>query len=348
MPPSVVTNIRRRNAGTFRPQKRTVPYAGMSRIRFDGLAHVPLSPATGHPNGYVPELTPIGGCGKGVARFSPRKEERIAARRVTVSSPKLTDGNALPPSSPLPPAHQPPVLSPAETAFFLDVDGTLAEIVSDPAQARVSPDVCATLAALRDAAGGALALVSGRSIEQLDGMLRPLVLPLAGVHGLERRDINGRITRMEVDTAAHKRLVTTVDAFTQTRPGLQAEEKPGSVALHFRNRPELAAECVAFMQEQRADDSRLALVEGKMVAELKFGTRDKRQAIADFMAEPPFQGRRPFFAGDDITDEAGFAGVNAAGGVSVKIGGGDSAARFRLANPTALAVWLAGLTAGNP
>jgi trehalose 6-phosphate phosphatase len=267
----------------------------------------------------------------------------MAAACVTVLSPKLPDGNALPPSS-----QPPPALSPTETAFFLDVDGTLAEIVSDPARARVRPGVCATLEALRDAADGALALVSGRSIEQLDAMLHPLVLPLAGVHGLERRDINGRITRMEIDTAAHKRLVTTVETFTQTRPGLQAEEKPGSVALHFRNRPELQAECLTFMHEQRAGDSRLALVEGKMVAELKFGTRDKRQAIADFMAEPPFQGRRPFFAGDDITDEAGFAGVNAAGGVSVKIGSGSSAARFRLADPAALAVWLAGLTADSP
>jgi len=256
---------------------------------------------------------------------------------------KLTFGSAVPRLS-----QPPPALSPTETAFFLDVDGTLAEIVSDPAQARVNPQVCATLDALRDAAGGALALVSGRSIEQLDAMLHPLVLPLAGVHGLERRDITGQITRMAVDRAAHQHLVTMVEAFTQTRPGLLAEEKPGSVALHFRNRPELEADCLTFMHEQRAGDSRLALVAGKMVAELKFGTRDKRQAIAEFMAEPPFEGRRPFFAGDDVTDEAGFAGVNAAGGVSVRIGSGSSAARYRLADPAALAVWLAGLTTGGP
>lgn len=231
------------------------------------------------------------------------------------------------------------------TAFFLDVDGTLAEIVSDPRAAAVTAEVRATLAALAAAAGGALALVSGRSIEQLDAMLHPLVLPLAGVHGLERRDIDGRITRVTIDTDAHKRLVTTINSFTQARPGLQGEEKPGSVALHFRNRPELAAECLAFMHEQRARDSRLELVEGKMVAELKFGTRNKRQAIADFLTETPFKGRRPFFAGDDITDEAGFAGVNALGGVSVKIGSGSTAAHYRLADPAALAAWLTALTA---
>ena len=177
--------------------------------------------------------------------------------------------------------------------------------------------------------------------------VRAVITPRAGDIFKANAANNGLVVA-EIDTAAHKRLVTTVETFTQTRPGLQAEEKPGSVALHFRNRPELQAECLTFMHEQRAGDSRLTLVEGKMVAELKFGTRDKRQAIADFMAEPPFQGRRPFFAGDDITDEAGFAGVNAAGGVSVKIGSGSSAARFRLADPAALAVWLAGLTADSP
>lgn len=243
----------------------------------------------------------------------------------------------IPPMMTLPP---PPRLAPGRTAFFLDVDGTLAEIVSDPARASVPAPLRETLAVLARLAGGALALVSGRSIAQLDAMLHPLVLPLAGVHGLERRDIGGTITRLEIDTAAHQSLAATITAFARTRPGLQAEEKPGSVALHFRNRPELAAECRAFMADQRARDSRLTLVEGKMVAELKFGTRDKRQAIADFMTEAPFRGRRPFFAGDDITDEAGFAGVNAAGGVSVKIGSGPSAADHRLADPAALARWL--------
>lgn len=255
--------------------------------------------------------------------------------------PETADGNALPPSP-----QPPPALSPTQTAFFLDVDGTLAEIVSDPRQARVAPDIREALAELAQLADGALALVSGRSIAQLDDMLHPLVLPLAGVHGLERRGPDGLISRLEIDKTAHKELVATVTTFVLARPGLQAEEKPGSVALHFRNRPELAADCLTFMQEQRDSDSRLALVEGKMVAELKFGTRDKRQAIADFMAEPPFRGRRPFFAGDDITDEAGFVGVNAANGVSVKIGSGNTAARYRLAEPAALAVWLKNVIAG--
>ncbi|WP_333829272.1 trehalose-phosphatase [Pararhodobacter sp.] len=241
----------------------------------------------------------------------------------------------------------PPALLPSETAFFLDVDGTLAEIVADPAQACIPPDALTTLKALSDAAGGALALVSGRSIAQLDAMLHPLVLPVAGVHGLERRDFDGRVSRMVVDTAAHRRLVSAVDSFASTRPGLQTEEKPGSVALHFRNRPELGADCLHFMNTECNGDSRLTLVQGKMVAELKFGSRDKRQAIADFMNEHPFRGRRPFFAGDDVTDEAGFAGVNALGGISVKVGSGDSAAHFRLADPAALAGWLARLLASR-
>jgi len=293
----------------------------------------------GTPTVYASDLAPIIWPGKGGRKLLAKTGNVMTPGCVKVLPLKQPDGAVLTTSS-----QPPPALSPATTAFFLDVDGTLSEIVSDPRDARVASDVRETLEVLAQAAGGALALVSGRSIAQLDGMLHPLILPLAGVHGMERRDIKGQITRMAVDEAAHKRLVSTIEAFTQAHPGLQAEEKPGSVALHFRNVPELAAECLSFMHEQRHNDSRLTLVEGKMVAELKFGTRDKRQAIADFMTEAPFAGRRPFFAGDDITDEAGFAGVNAADGVSVKIGTGDSAARYRLADPAALAGWLAGLT----
>lgn len=232
------------------------------------------------------------------------------------------------------------------TAFFLDFDGTLAEIVDDPASAAVGPDTLSALARLREATDGAVAVVSGRSIAQLDRMLAPLRLPLAGVHGLERRDAAGERFDAPVDLDAQRRLTSAVETFARDRPGLLAEPKPGSVALHYRMRPELESDCLAFAEKLAHSDPRIRLVTGKMVVEMKLAARSKGDAIADFMAEPPFRGRLPFFAGDDATDEAGFRVVNAMGGVSLKVGPGETHAGHRVADAASFAAFLAGLTAG--
>lgn len=234
-------------------------------------------------------------------------------------------------------------LSPSATAFFLDFDGTLAPIVTDPADARIAAHMHAALARLEHAAGGALAIVSGRSIAQLDRLLHPLRLPAAGVHGLERRDAAASLTRFPVDPASEFRIARLAGRFVKGRPGLLAEVKPGSVALHYRKRPELEADCLAFARETAREDSNIRVVEGRKVVEMKLSARSKGDAIADFMSEPPFRGRRPFFAGDDATDEAGFAIVNEMGGVSLKVGPGRTAARYRIADETAFAAWLAAL-----
>ena len=238
------------------------------------------------------------------------------------------------------------VLAPSLTAFFLDVDGTLAPIVANPADARVPPPMRAALARLDRAAGGAVAVVSGRSIAQLDAMLHPLRLPAAGVHGLERRGAGGGLTRGPVDAAAQHRLARRVGGFVEGRPGLLAEVKPGAVALHYRKRPDMAVDCLAFAIDLAREDGHIRLVEGKKVIEMKLSPRTKGDAIADFMREAPFRGRQPFFAGDDLTDEAGFAVVNAMGGMSLKIGPGETAARYRIADAAAFAAWLEGLAAG--
>ncbi len=238
------------------------------------------------------------------------------------------------------------VLAPSRTAFFLDFDGTLAPIVSDPAAACIAPATRAALVRLDRAAGGAVAVVSGRSIAQLDAMLHPLRLPAAGVHGLERRDAGGSLTQDPIDAGAQHRLASLVGGFVEGRPGLLAEVKPGSVALHYRKRPEMAADCLAFAIDLARENGRIQLVDGKMVIEMKLSARTKGDAIADFMREAPFRSRQPFFAGDDVTDEAGFAVVNAMGGVSLKIGPGETAARYRAADGAAFAAWLEQLAAG--
>lgn len=231
-------------------------------------------------------------------------------------------------------------LDPATTAFFLDFDGTLAEIVPDPEEAAPSEETRHALAVLQRISSGAIALVSGRSIATLDRKLAPLRLPATGVHGMERRNGSGIFWRADFDPDDLARVAAETSAFVAARHGLSMESKPGSVALHYRNRPELEADCLAFATARANALPSVRLLPGKMVIEMTFGRRDKGEAIADFMKEPPFAGRLPFFAGDDATDEAGFAVVNAMGGVSVKIGEGESLARFRLPDCAALTAWL--------
>jgi trehalose 6-phosphate phosphatase len=212
------------------------------------------------------------------------------------------------------PNPYPPVVAPAQTAFFFDVDGTLA--------------------------GGALALVSGRSVAQIDNILDPLVLPAVGVHGLEKRLADGRVTRDTFDAQSHAALARAVAEFADSHTGLQAEPKPGAVALHFRNRPDLADACALFMQDQSARDPQLTLLTGKMVLELVLGRQSKGSAVASLMTAAPYAGRRPFFAGDDVTDETAFARVNALGGISVKVGAGATCALYRVPDHAALVAYL--------
>lgn len=234
-------------------------------------------------------------------------------------------------------------LSLAKTALFFDFDGTLAQIIADPDRVCVTSGTHMALGRLDQATGGALAIISGRSIAQIDAMLDPLRFPAAGVHGLERRNAAGKMMRETIEPAAEQRLARLVNAFVRERKGLLAEVKPGSIALHYRNHPELATDCHDFAESLVRNNDHITLVAGKMVVELKLSPRNKGDAIVDFMAEAPFYGRQPFFAGDDVTDEAGFVLVNALGGVSLKIGPGKTAAHYRFEDRKVFALWLQSL-----
>jgi trehalose 6-phosphate phosphatase len=232
-------------------------------------------------------------------------------------------------------------------ALFLDVDGTLLEIAPHPDQARPAPRLTAALGDASRALGGALALVSGRAIASLDAMFAPLVLPAAGLHGLERRGADGRVhypTGFADRLAAARRGLME---FVESRPGLLLEDKGAALALHYRNAPALEAEC-----RQRVEQARAAAGEdfhvqqGKMVLELKPSGEDKGTAIEAFMAEPPFRGRRPVFVGDDVTDEDGFRVVNGLGGLSVRVGHDARSGARAAANDVAeILDWLDGCRA---
>jgi trehalose 6-phosphate phosphatase len=219
-------------------------------------------------------------------------------------------------------------------ALFLDFDGTVVDIAPQPGAVVVPHGLVAVLGALGERLGGGLALISGRPIEQIDAFLRPLHLPAAGVHGLERRGADGAMTLLS--THPLQRVEEAAGALAAKFPKLLVETKRGSVALHYRQAPELAALCLETMQAAVAESPGLTLLPGKMVLEAKPGGASKGVAIEAFLKEPPFAGRRPVFIGDDLTDEVGFSLVQRLGGIGVKVGEGASVAWHRLASPTAL------------
>ena len=228
-------------------------------------------------------------------------------------------------------------------AFFLDFAGTLIDIAVTPESVAATPAEIGLLGALHRATGGALALISGRSIARMDELFSPLVLPAAGQHGAERRDAQGRRHRYRFPAQALRPVAGGIRNFAARHRGLVFEDKGASVALHYRLAPELAS--AAFEAVREAAEPLGDAVEvqgGKMVVELKPAGCDKGRAIESFMQEPPFAGRVPVFIGDDLTDEYGFRVVNRLGGHSVKVGEGESAARYCLENPAATRAWLAG------
>ncbi len=204
-------------------------------------------------------------------------------------------------------------------------------------------------AGLERATEGALALVSGRSLEQLDGLFAPLRLSAAGLHGLERRNLRAAaVVRAEPDPAILAAARARLAAFAGQHPGVLLEDKGLTLALHYRKAPQQQAAATALASAvAAASRGALALLEGKMVLELKPPGVDKGQAIAALIDEAPFAGRQPVFAGDDTTDEAGFAVVNRLAGVSIRVGADarPTAAAYGHASVAAVQRWLAGLLA---
>ncbi|MBA2963001.1 MULTISPECIES: trehalose-phosphatase [Ramlibacter] len=225
------------------------------------------------------------------------------------------------------------LLSPA-CALFLDFDGTLVDIAPEPGAVTVHSSLVPTLGALHQYLGGAVAVVSGRPIAEIDEFLAPLRLPTAGIHGVERRTAADVLVR----AAAHplQAVEAAAMALGAAHPALLIEHKQASIAVHYRRAPELEAVCLATMQDAIDRSPGLTLLRGKMVVEAKPGGASKGLAIEAFLNEPPYAGRVPVFIGDDVTDEAGFSAVQRLGGLGVKVGEGPTIAHQRLADPGAL------------
>lgn len=245
----------------------------------------------------------------------------------------------------MPPPDSPPAAC-VGWAYFLDVDGTLIEIAHTPDAVRVDAVLLELIARLHRASGGAVALVSGRALSDLEHRLGALRLPLAGQHGLERRDAAGRLWIHAAPPAAKCAIKEALAPVLARHPGLLLEDKGLTLALHYRQAPHLAAYAHRLMVRLAAAAG-LEVQLGKRVAEVKPVGIDKGTAVAEYLAESPFRERRPVFIGDDLNDEHGFAEVNGLDGISIKVGQGRSCARFRLRDVAAVRRWLGNALKGK-
>ena len=236
---------------------------------------------------------------------------------------------------------EPGVLPAGRICLFLDFDGTLVEFADHPRDVRPDAHLLQLLSSLQLVLGGAIALISGRRLEELDVLLQPLQLPAAGLHGLERRDAQGRLRPPTAAGPELRGLRSRLLELIAAHAGLLLEDKGASLALHYRRAPELqetVQRAVAALVAPLAPQ--LQLLRGDMVLEIKPQAPDKATAVEGFMREPPFAGRVPVFVGDDVTDRDGFGAVRRHDGMTVAVGDRVTA-QWRLPDPAAVRAWLA-------
>jgi trehalose 6-phosphate phosphatase len=233
-------------------------------------------------------------------------------------------------------------------AILLDIDGTILDFAPSPQQVRVPPDLRETLVRLNAKTSGALALVSGRALTDIDLIFSPLELVAIGGHGAEWRAASGSEVTMRtkpLDTALKGKLLNldTLD------PGVLIEDKGYSLAVHYRLAPEKAdavrAAVEAICAQARADT--VEILPGKFVIEIKPAGISKASAVRDLMKLAPFAKRKPIFIGDDVTDEPVFAVVAGLGGLGFSVGRVAATVNGRFAQPQSVRTWLARLAAGK-
>lgn len=231
--------------------------------------------------------------------------------------------------------HPPP--PPAlDWCLFLDVDGTLIELTDTPSQTSADADIKSLLRDVAERLGGAVALVSGRKIATLDQLFAPLVLPAAGLHGVERRKIDGSIQGASFIDSRLERARASLKALVEAHPGTLFEDKDRTIAVHFRTAPHFAeALRDAVIDIAKPLGTHYHIQSGKMLYEIKPRGFSKATAIQAFMKESPFRGRRPVFIGDDLTDRDGFRMAEEHGGLSIAVGD-DVQGQYYLPDVTAV------------
>ncbi|GLK75111.1 trehalose 6-phosphate phosphatase [Methylopila jiangsuensis] len=236
---------------------------------------------------------------------------------------------------------------PDDLALFLDLDGTVLDLAPTPDAVVIAPEALAAIGVVAQRLDGALAIVTGRALGDVDRILSPLRLPAAALHGAElRRCGGGRVA--DAGVAPPDRLTAALGAFVDARPGLALENKGVSVAVHYRAAPEREGEVRARIGDLVAQLAPAhELQPGKMVVEVRPRGCDKGAALRRMMSEKPFAGRTPLMIGDDLTDEFAFEAANALGGASALVGrvARPSVATYGFESPDSVRRWLVALGA---
>jgi trehalose 6-phosphate phosphatase len=227
-------------------------------------------------------------------------------------------------------------------AILLDIDGTILDLAPAPQQVWVPPGLRQTLARLDELTGGALALVSGRSLNDIDLIFSPLELTAVGGHGAEMRLAAGTepVMRANPLSAGLKRRLAAV---RELGPGILVEDKGYALALHYRLAPERGEAVLAAVETicRDARDDRVELLPGKLVIEVKAAGVNKANAVCELMERAPFANRNPIFIGDDTTDEPVFAIISRFGGLGFSVGRIAPHVNGHFENPESVRAWLA-------
>src|SRR5216684_3556996 len=252
------------------------------------------------------------------------------------------DDDASPETVPVPRSLVPHL---SETAVLLDIDGTLVDLAPTPREVWVPPGLAKTLRRLHQRTDGALALVSGRSLNDIDLIFAPDQFPAIGGHGAEMR--------IEADSeavAAHappmdKELKRRLAAIAKLSPGILLEDKGYALALHYRLAPHAEKAIYAAVSLIRADlpNAPIEVLPGKCVCEIKHSGFNKATGVLELMTREPFRGRRPIFIGDDVTDEAVFGIMPDLGGLAFSVGRRAKGVADHFDEPRDVREWLARL-----
>ena len=236
-----------------------------------------------------------------------------------------------------------------DCAVLLDIDGTLLDLAPTPREVWVPPGLANTLSQLHAKTSGALALVSGRSLNDIDLIFAPEQFPAVGGHGAEMR-----VSIDSESVAVHappmeKELKRRLAAIAKLSPGILLEDKGYSLALHYRLAPHAEKAIYEAVSLIRADlpNAPIEVLPGKCVCEIKHSGFTKATGVRELMTHEPFRGRRPFFIGDDVTDESVFAIMPDFGGLAFSVGRRAQGVAGHFDEPRDVRAWLARLVDGE-